>query len=140
MAYRLLEHTADLGIEVSAETIDTLFLESLRAMTDCITRLDRVGLGESRRLALVASDLEQLMVNWLTEAIFLFETEGLVLAGGDVRIESADGSWSLTARVQGEPFDLSHHGLKVLIKAVTFHRLQVRQREEGWTARIIFDI
>lgn len=140
MAYRLLEHTADLGIEVTAETIDKLFLESLRAMTDCITRVDRVDLVESRQLALVASDLEQLLVNWLSEAIYLFDAEGLILAGGEVRVESANSVWSLSGRVQGEPFELSRHGLKVLIKAVTFHRLQVRQRDEGWTARIIFDI
>ena len=140
MAYRLLEHTADLGIEVSAGTLEELFIESLRAMTDCITRLDRVGVDVTRELALVAGDLEQLMVNWLTEAIYLHETEGLVLADGDVEIERSGDGWSLTGRVSGEPFDLARHGLKVLIKAVTFHQLEVQQRDEGWTARVIFDI
>lgn len=140
MAYRLLEHTADLGIEVSAGTVEELFRESLRAMTDCLTRLDRVGIDETRGVALEASGLEQLLVSWLTEAIYLHETEGLVLADGIVQIEKSNDGWSLTGSLSGEPFDLSHHGLKVLIKAVTFHQLEVQQREEGWTARIIFDI
>lgn len=140
MTYRPLEHTADLGIEAEADSLEELFADCLRAETDCLTCLDRVESKEVRRLALVAPDLPQLLVDFLTEAIYLYETEGLVLAGASVRVSETEGRWSLTGTVEGETFELSRHGLKTLLKAVTYHRLLVERRGSGWLARVIFDI
>jgi SHS2 domain-containing protein len=40
----------------------------------------------------------------------------------------------------GERLDPARHATKVLIKAVTYHGLEVAQREGVWSARIVFDI
>ncbi len=140
MAYHFVEHTADLGIEATAGSLEELFAECLRAQTDCLTRLDRVGVKESREWALAAPDLPQLLVDFLSEAIYLYETEGLVLANAQVKVTEKEGGWSLSAVVEGEMFELSRHGLKTLLKAVTYHQLSVRYRGDAWVARVIFDI
>jgi len=140
MTYRLLEHTADLGIEASADSLDEIFAECLRALTDCLTRLDRVVSVKTRDLDLAAPDLPQLMVDFLSEAVYLHEAEGLVLADANVAVEKTPEGWSLSGVVSGETFDIERHGLKTLIKGVTYHQLSVQSHEGKWVARIIFDI
>lgn len=140
MSYRQLEHTADLGVEVSADSLNQLFEECLRAQTDCVTRLDRIVANETRSWTLSASDLPQLLVDFLSEAIYLFETQEIVLADAEVRVASTESGWSLSAVVSGEKFELERHGLKTLLKAVTYHRLKVDREGPAWVAQVIFDI
>ena len=140
MAYHPLEHTADLGIEATAATLEELFAECLRAQTDSLTRLDRVEEKESRELKLASPELPDLLVDFLSESIYLYETEGLVLASASLVVAETEDGWSLSGRVSGERFELSRHGLKTLLKAVTYHQLSVRRDRNGWIARVIFDI
>ncbi len=140
MAYRPLEHTADLGIEATAESLDELFEECLRAQCDAWTRLDRVAAREERSVDLGAPDLPALLVEFLGEAIYLQETEGLVLCRADVRVSRSATGWTVAGTVAGEPFDLQRHGLKTLLKAVTYHGLRVGEDQNRWVARVIFDI
>lgn len=140
MSYRLLDHTGDLGIQTRAATLDGLFVECLRAQTDCLTRLDRVEPRQSRKVSLTAPELPMLLVDFLSELIYLYETQGLVFANGELEIAEKAGKWSLDGRVTGETFEIERHGLKTLLKAVTYHRLVVRPTTAGWQARVIFDI
>ncbi len=136
----ILRHAADLGVEVTARTLVGLFVECLRAQTDCMTRLESIDTNEVRTVAISAPGLEQLLVEFLSEAIYLHETEGLVLCGAELDIDKVNEGWSLTGRVHGEVFDLPRHGLKTLLKAVTYHQLALRRHGGYWTARVIFDI
>jgi SHS2 domain-containing protein len=79
-------------------------------------------------------------VDFLSEAIYLCETEGLVLASADLDVTETEGGWSLSGVVAGEPIELSQHGLKTLLNSVTYHQLSVRRDRDGWAARVIFDI
>jgi SHS2 domain-containing protein len=46
----------------------------------------------------------------------------------------------IDARISGEEFDPERHEGKLLIKAATYHRLKIENRDHGWKAEIIFDI
>lgn len=140
MPYRTLEHTADLGVEVTSTSLEGLFGETLRAFTDCLTRLERVTPSESRELLIVAPELDQLLVDLLNELIYLHETEALVFADARLTLTETDDGWSLSGSVRGEAFDLERHGLKTLIKAATYHQLSVLPGPDGWIATILFDI
>lgn len=140
MSYRLIEHTADTGLEVETRTLDELFGEALRGLTDCITEVDRVEPLVSRHLQLSAEDLGILLVEWLSEAVYLFEVEDLLLSRAEVAILKTTGGFELSATASGEPYDPARHPLKVLIKAVTYHQLVVEEYARGWRARVIFDI
>lgn len=140
MSYRLLEHTADLGIEVTAPNLGELFAEALRALTDVLTTLDRVGFDEACSVELSAPSLEGLLVDWLNEAIFLHESEGLVFARAAVDVRQDSQGWHLTAELDGEAFSLEQHGLKTLIKAATYHQLRVEQDAGLWRAQVICDL
>lgn len=165
MTYRFVDHTADVGAEIEAATLDALFAEAAAAFTDTLTVREGVRAVDEVRVELVADDLDELMVEWLDELNFRFETEGLLVAEAAVEIEpraagrasggresgwhlekpsgdkGSPGGWHLSAVVRGEAYEPERHPVKVLIKAVTYYRLEVRETEGGgWFARMIFDL
>ena len=153
MSWRFLDHTADVAVEIAAPGPRRLFAQALAAFTDTVTVLDRVEPREERRLRVAVpagrTALEDLMVEWLGELLYLFETEGLLFREAEVDLPDLDrrppGAASreavLTATARGEPYDPERHPIKVLVKGITYHQLEVRGAPgEGWRARVIFDI
>jgi SHS2 domain-containing protein len=84
-------------------------------------------------------DLDLLLVDWLSELLFRFETTRFLVARTTVELVRAE-VYRLGARIEGEPLDPARHPVKVLLKAVTYHGLAVTQDATGWRARLIFDI
>jgi SHS2 domain-containing protein len=144
VSWRFLDHTADVGAEIEAPSLGALFAEAAAAFTDTVTVHDGVAAVAMRHLEVAADGLEELMVDWLGELLFLFESEGLLIAEADVEIEERRGgprpAWHLAATLRGEPYDPDEHPVKVLVKGITYHQLAVEEREGGWIARVIFDI
>jgi SHS2 domain-containing protein len=140
MTYRFVDHTADMGIEVEASSFEELLAESLVALTDSLTEVTDVrGLVE-RGVSLEAASREELLVDWLNELVFLFEVESMLFRRAELAIAEKAGGWRLQAVLWGEPYDAARHEIKTLIKAVTYHQLQVVWSSRGWRARVIFDL
>lgn len=140
MGYRFLNHTADVAFELEAPTRDDLFAEALAAFTDTLTELETVEERVTRRFELRSPLLDLLLVDWLTELLYAFETEGLLFQSADVRVTGEDGAFQLIAEARGEAEDPERHHGKVLVKAVTYHGLEVVEEGDGWRARVVFDI
>ncbi len=140
MGYRFLNHTADVAFEATAATRDELFAEALAAFTDTLTERDGIEERLSRSFDLRASALDLLLVVWLEELLYVFEIEGLLFRRVETRLKEDGEGYRLTAEAWGEVRDEERHGLKVLVKAVTYHGLEVVETPDGWRARVIFDI
>jgi SHS2 domain-containing protein len=141
MPWEVLDHTADAGVVVTAGSREALFAEALRALTDCITVLERVRPRLSRAVALESADAESLLVGWLGEALYRFEVEGFLAASARLTIvDREDGGLRLTGKMLGEIHDPVRHPHKVAVKAITYHGLGVAPAGAGWQARVIFDI
>jgi SHS2 domain-containing protein len=135
--YELFEHTADLGIRARAQDLSSLFAEAARALFAVIVRNpDTVRTKENVEFHIDGTDREFLLVDWLCELLFAFESRRLLLSTFSVTIDDI----GLHATAQGEPFDKSRHELEHEVKAVTYHGLSVEQDEKGWSAQVILDI
>lgn len=142
-SHRPLDHTADAGVEIDAPSREALFAEAAIALADTLTPVEGVGSTVERVLELEAANDELLLVDFLNEVLFLFETEGLVFARAMVRLEGGGGALSpvrLRATLHGEEYDDARHPLRSLIKAVTYHGLRVRREGERFTACVLFDL
>jgi len=137
LRFNTIEHTADIGIEVEAESLEELFAGAARAMFSIMVDLDGVSAVLSRDVSLDASDLVDLMFEWLNELIFLVSANRLALCDFEVGSVSSE---RLVATVRGEEIDPARHSLELEIKAATFHEMVVEERGEGWYARVIFDV
>ena len=95
-----------------------------------------------RRFAVEAADAEALLVDWLGDLLYAFEVDSLLFHDAAVEVEEdSDGRFRLAARARGERYDPARHPIKVLVKAATYHGLEVRRDDGGgWHGRVIFDI
>lgn len=140
MGHRFLDHTADLRLEVEAATLAELFAESLVGFTEAFTEVEKVAPDEELVIDLEAETVEDLLRDFLDELLYRFETEDRLFRRAEVEIMGGQGALSLHARTWGERYDPEHHGLKLLLKAVTYHGLVVERHGAGWRAQVIFDI
>lgn len=140
MTYRFLDHTADVGADLRAPSLDGLFAAALEAFTDTVTERSRVTPRQERRFELAADDAESLLVDWLGEVLCAYEVDGLLFHHAETAVVTTAAGLRLTARARGELYDPARHPIKVLVKGITYHGLAVEERDGGWGARIIFDI
>ncbi len=134
---RQIEHTADVGIEVEADSLEELFEGAAVGMSCLMLDIGKVRGVEEREVSIHASDLAEMMFKWLNELLFLFETEEFLFHGFDVcRIEGEN----LEAKITGENYDPNRHEILDEIKAATYHMMEVSKKNGKWFARVIFDV
>jgi len=135
--YETFEHTADLGLRVTAADLPSLFAEAGRGLTSMIVaNLDDVRPVREVTIAVEGGRLDELLFDWLNEILYVFESQRLLLAQFDVQIDAA----GLRASARGEEADESRHVLEHEVKAITYHGLKVERTSEGYLAEIIVDI
>ena len=84
-----------------------------------------------------AADRETLLVAWLNEMLYLYETREFVMA--DCSILTLTDT-ALIAEIWGESIDRARHPMLGHVKAVTYHLLQVRTTPEGWEGQVVVDV
>lgn len=140
MPYHFLDHTGDIAVSLSGQSLAELFGDAAVAFTDSITAVDKVEPKRPEEVNVDAPELDLLLVDFLSELLYRFDTRGWLTRFAEVELHEQDGGWSLQGTLRGERLEPSRHDVKVLIKAVTYHGLHVRHAEGGWTATVVFDI
>lgn len=135
--YETFEHTADLGLRVRAADLQELFAEAGRGLTSMIAaNLDQVRPVCEIALTVTGDKPDELLFDWLTELLYLFETRRLLTVDFEVQFDER----GLRATARGEQADDSRHQLEHEVKAITYHGLKVEQADGGWLAEVIVDI
>lgn len=137
--YQIIDHTADIGIRIEAASLEELFQGAAEAFFDLMVESKREFIPSIEvNIDLSAPAVDQLMVRWLSELLFIFETRRLVLSR--FWIDEIDEK-HVRASVKGLKFDSTRHEQKLAIKAVTYHMLKVERGKDGlWRVEVIFDI
>ena len=133
-AFEELDHTADCGIRAYGTTLDELFANAAAGMFSLITDLETVKPVGEYEVRVRSKDLKALLFDFLSELLFVHETQRLLLSKFDVKVNDL----AVDARVRGEPIDRARHPLHLNLKAVTYHEMIVDL--DGGIAQVIFDI
>ena len=135
--FRILEHPADMGLEVWGPELTDVFRQAALGLTSIIVDPASVGDRERRMVSLMGSDAENLLVRWLSEILYFYDGEGFLAS--DVEVKSLHDS-QLQATVMGERVDTGKHQFRMDVKAVTYHQLKIVFENDLWTARVFLDI
>ena len=135
--YELIDHTADVVIKAYGKNISEAFENAAKGMFDIITDSSEIESVGQYDIHLEAQDLEQLLVDWLSELLFLNSAKNLVF--GFFKVELDEEKCHLSARVFGEKYNISKHKMGVEIKAVTYHMLEVKNKRP-YHVQVLFDI
>ena len=140
MPYEFFDHTGDIAVSLRGSTLAELFGAAATAFTDSITAIDRVEPKRPEEVELDAPELDLLLVDFLSELLYRFDTRGWLTRYAELDLTEKDGGWSLQGTLRGERHDAARHEVKLLIKGVTYHGLHVRRVAGQWTAKVVFDI
>ncbi len=138
---RMLDHTADVGFELGAPTLEALFEEARLALLMVVFERPPEEGEEAATVRLSAPDRETLLVRWLNELLYLIQDTGFVPVRAQIRLqEIGEVGYSLEAGLTGAPLLLEEYGWQGEIKSATFHGLDITSDDEGWHARVILDV
>lgn len=134
--FEFLEHTADLKFRAYGKNLEDCFTNSARALFTAMLDLKKVDAKIERGISIKSETLETLLHDWLSELLFLFETENFVPGGFEVRID--EERCLMNATLKGEKLAEKHkHELEV--KAVTYHDMIVREERGVWIVQVVCD-
>jgi SHS2 domain-containing protein len=132
-----LDHTADVGVDITAPTAVEAFVAAAEAMFDVMVDRQRVAPVQTWTVEVQAERWEDLLVVWLEELLWLYESEGML--PHDILIGTM-GPTNLRAVIEGDTLNRMRDDPRVQIKAVTYHQLRAEETPEGFALRVIFDV
>ncbi len=135
MSFEELSHTADVRIRVKAPTLDMLFSDAFRALMETVFGNDRRDTLK-KALRVESDDCESLLLDFLSETLFVCEVEGLVFSSAEIHLSGT----TLTAVMTGEPFDPARHSCGTEVKGISYSGLSIVQDTNGYMADILFDV
>ena len=137
-SFEFLEHTADIKFRAYGYNPEEMLSNAAAALFKSMIDPATINVRESWKVELEASDLEELSYKWLSEIVFLFETESAVFATFAVSIWH-NGTWKLEGKIGGERIDLKRHAFENEVKAVTLHQFQIK-KNDLWCIQVILDV
>lgn len=136
MPFRIREHTADVAVEASGNSIEEVFAGIangfVAASCDSIPET-----GETFELSVQSESREALLFDYLDELIYQRDTRNVLPVGHDVTVHTKDGRWYLDGRARGVPLeDVDARE----VKAVTYSEMRLEECEGEWEAYVVFDV
>ena len=137
MPYEELEHTADVKMRITAPDFLSLLAESGDAMASVLYG-DFAKEPETLTVEIEAEgeDSSELVVNFLSELLFLTEVEYLVPLSYSIAQEGN----RVFGTVSGIEFDRTKHAGGICVKGISYSGLSLEETAEGCELTIIFDI
>ncbi|MGH7546755.1 MAG: archease [Gemmatimonadales bacterium] len=126
--HRFLPHTADVAVELRAESEIGLYQAGVDALRELLVGKSPVAPAEERPVPLRGVDPTARLIHFLGDVLYLYDTTRFLPA----RVSPAG--------VCGEPLDPTKHDVQREVKAVTHHGALVKRDEAGYRATIIFDV
>jgi SHS2 domain-containing protein len=130
--YEYLYHIADAKFRAFGPTLEVAFENAALALFNVMIDTSRLKALEERKIEKTSSDIKMLLVEWLSELLYLFEVDGIIFSEFRIdKIKKKGEDFSLKGKASGVPIDLLYHKFDTQVKAVTFHELEVEQDNKG---------
>ncbi|MDI6883326.1 MAG: archease [Patescibacteria group bacterium] len=132
--FKILPHTADLKIQVYGETKKELFKNALFGMTSGLRPKTKNKKSKIKKIKVKSLNLETLLVDFLSEVLYLTQVNKEIY--NEAKFKKFSDT-EIEAELRGKKVERFGED----IKAVTYHGLDIHQREDGaWQATLLFDI
>jgi SHS2 domain-containing protein len=137
--YRFLPHTADGMFQAFGATLEEAFANAALATASLVWDWRAVSPLVRHPVRVGGIDREQLLVKFLTEVVYLFETRRFLLGRVEgTAIRAVPGGFELEAVFAGDTLGEAHE-LHGDVKAVTYHELKIEECG-GVTVQVVVDM
>jgi SHS2 domain-containing protein len=137
--YNFIDHTADIAVEVKADSLEELFIASALAFRESVMDFQQQDSIDAYKISLNSHSLESLLVNFLNELNFRLTYKRKIFNNiRDLEIFKKDDSWNLECILNET--DIDEDKIKTEIKSVTYHQMEIKKIKGEYSTRIVFDI
>ncbi|MFI5304813.1 MAG: archease [Nitrospiria bacterium] len=143
MPFQFIEEisSGDIAFEATGKTPEELFISACDAiMNVMIENLENILPKIPVSFSVEHKEFDLLLFKFLSEIIFIKDAQRLLFRIVRINFAERDSGFTLEAKGYGEPVDQEKKELQVDVKAVTLHRFQVKQNEQGWKATVVLDV
>jgi SHS2 domain-containing protein len=137
--YKFFHHTADAKFQAFGQTLEETFSHAALAVASLMWDWKKIVENMEILVTMEGKDLEQLLVTFLEEILYLWDSQNFLLASAnDVGLEQTDGGWSLHALFRG---DVSVGGYEIYgnVKAITYNEIVIHDRSP-FMVQVVADI
>jgi len=139
-SYEYLPHPADVRFSAYGASLEEVFEQAAYAMFHVIIDTTTLNPERSVDIKLESEGLENLLYDYLSELLYLFEVEDIIFGNFKVAsIEKTNSNYILYGQASGENIDQERHSFETEVKAVTYHQLKVTKEKGGYSAHVIVD-
>lgn len=135
--FRFIDHTGDLGLLVFGKDPPEIFVHAAEGLFHILTDPKKIRKKSTSEILIQANGMEELLVGWLNEFIYLFDTRGLLFRHFHVLTLN---DHTIQAIAKGETYEEGRHPIKRTIKETTYHQLRIYEDRGAWKAQVIFDL
>ncbi|MBN1384850.1 MAG: archease [Elusimicrobia bacterium] len=133
--FKVVDHTADLGIIIYGRTLEELFENAATGMFSLITSIEKIKEKVLIPIRLEADDYEMLLVSFLNELQYYYSVKKILFRRFKILTLNKT---CLDVNVSGEK--ISGHEITHDIKAATHHNLKIEKTPDGFKTQVIFDV
>ncbi|WP_292471490.1 archease [Methanolobus sp.] len=139
-AFEYLEHTADAKFRAYGTTLEQAFENAALAMLNVMVDTSSVTNSSSVDFELSSPEIDNLLFDWLSEILYLFEVEEMVFGSVEInKLDVSDEGCSLSATLSGETIDHSIHVFDTEVKAATYNEMRIEKTDDGWMIQATVD-
>ena len=137
--FRYLEHVTDAYVEAYGHSMAEAFDYSARGLVNLMFDIDNANGEIPIEIKAEGDDISHLLYNWLEKVLLIVLVEGLVMSKFAVSI-SLKSTYKLEARSMADSVDLIKHNYKTEIKGITYHAMELIQKDNLVKIRYIADL
>ncbi len=139
--FREIEHTADLGIEVTGDSLNNLFKNAAQGFYAVSAGDLNLSATDTLKVSLNAESAEDLLVSFLNELNYYMQMKNKIYRHiNNINIEERDGQYFLSCSGQVARLNPAQREELTEIKSVTYHQLKIERKEDGYYTKVFFDI
>ncbi|WP_123534039.1 archease [Halosimplex salinum] len=137
MSFDLREHTADVAVEATGESLGEVFGAVADGMAAAMCDEIPAEGGERFETTVAAENREALLFDYLDELIYERDVRGVLPVDNEAAVGEAEGEWRVDCSARGIPLDsVDARDLK----AVTYSEMDLSETDDGWHAYVVFDV
>jgi SHS2 domain-containing protein len=131
---------ADIAFEAEGDSAEGVFLGATRALLEIMADPTTVADSWQRRIVKTDRNLDDLLVEWLSEIVYWKDAAGVVFRDAPLVLRSENHQWTLEATLIGAPVDAGRQELRNDVKGITKHWYRMEQRGSMWKVTVVVDV
>lgn len=139
-SYNYIDHTADIAAELKGSSLEELFIAGAEAWLASAIEDMNIESDDFLDIELSGPTKEELLITFLNELNYLLITRKWVcLTIQSIKIFEDENVYELSAELRGTNLK-ENFSLKNEIKSVTYHQVEIVQRNDEYSTLVVFDI